>query len=89
VVRQLRVVERFHWLVPCGAPCLGASKEKHDAKWTVPIPGTRRMERLDENIGAAAVELTSDDLQEIESATSQITIHGDRYSESSQRMIDR
>jgi hypothetical protein len=47
------------------------------------------MERLDENIGAAAVELTSDDLQEVESATSQIEVQGARYSESSQRAIER
>jgi aryl-alcohol dehydrogenase-like predicted oxidoreductase len=57
--------------------------------WIVPIPGTTKLHRLEENIGAVAVELTSDDLREIESATSQITVHGARYSESSQRMIDR
>ncbi len=47
--------------------------------WIVPIPGSRKIERLDENIGAAAVELTSDDLGEIEKAMSQITVVGDRY----------
>ena len=47
--------------------------------WIVPIPGSRKLERLDENIGAAAVELTSDDLSEIENAMSQITVVGDRY----------
>ena len=49
--------------------------------WIVPIPGTRKLERLDENIGAVAVELTSDDLREIDSASSKITIQGDRYPE--------
>jgi aryl-alcohol dehydrogenase-like predicted oxidoreductase len=49
--------------------------------WIVPIPGTRRLERLDENIGASAVELTPDDLCQIESAASQITIEGARYPE--------
>src|SRR5512135_3032369 len=49
--------------------------------WIVPIPGSRKLERLDENIGALAVELTSDDLQEIESAISQITVLGERYPE--------
>src|SRR5947209_1850127 len=49
--------------------------------WIVPIPGTRKLERLDENIGAVAVELTSDDLREIDSAASQITVHGARYPE--------
>ena len=49
--------------------------------WIVPIPGTRKRERLDENVGAAAVDLTSDDLREIESAASRITIQGARYPE--------
>jgi aryl-alcohol dehydrogenase-like predicted oxidoreductase len=47
--------------------------------WIVPIPGSRRLERLDENLGAAAVELTSADLEEIELALSAITVVGDRY----------
>ena len=47
--------------------------------WIVPIPGSRKLERLEENIGAAAVELTSDDLSEIEKAMSQIKVVGDRY----------
>ncbi len=47
--------------------------------WIVPIPGTRKLERLDENIGALAVEFTSDDLREIDSAISTMTIQGDRY----------
>jgi hypothetical protein len=47
------------------------------------------LHRLEENLGAVDVELTPDDLREIESTAAQITIHGDRYSESSQRMIDR
>ena len=46
--------------------------------WIVPIPGTRKLARLDENLGAADVELTRDDLHEIERATSQITVQGDR-----------
>src|SRR5947208_8859242 len=49
--------------------------------WIVPIPGTRRLERLDENIGAVAVELTPDDLRDIESAASQISVQGARYPE--------
>jgi len=47
--------------------------------WIVPIPGSRKLERLDENIGALAVELTPDNLREIESAISKITVQGDRY----------
>jgi len=46
--------------------------------WIVPIPGTRRLERLDENLGAAAIELTSGDLEEIDAATSTIEVHGGR-----------
>ena len=49
--------------------------------WIVPIPGTKKLERLDENIGAVNVELTADDLREIDSAASKITIQGARYPE--------
>jgi aryl-alcohol dehydrogenase-like predicted oxidoreductase len=55
--------------------------------WIVPIPGTTKLHRLDENIAAAEIELTPDDLVEIESA--QIEARGERYSEANQRMIDR
>jgi aryl-alcohol dehydrogenase-like predicted oxidoreductase len=54
--------------------------------WIVPIPGTKKLERLGENIGAAAIELTSDDLREIDSAASRITVQGARYLEKLQRM---
>jgi aryl-alcohol dehydrogenase-like predicted oxidoreductase len=57
--------------------------------WIVPIPGTRRPERLDENIGADAVELTPDDLSEIENAASEITVQGARYPEHLERMTGR
>ena len=57
--------------------------------WIVPIPGTTKLHRLEENMGAADIELTPDDLQEIENLSSRITVHGARYSESSQQMIDR
>ena len=57
--------------------------------WIVPIPGTRKLHRLIENVTAAEVKLTPDDLEELESAASQITIHGARYSEHAQKMIDR
>jgi aryl-alcohol dehydrogenase-like predicted oxidoreductase len=49
--------------------------------WIVPIPGTTKLQRLDENIGAVGVELTPEDLREIETAASQITIQGARYPE--------
>ncbi len=57
--------------------------------WIVPIPGTRKLERLKENIGAASIELTPNDLREIEDAASRITVQGARYPESAQRMVDR
>jgi aryl-alcohol dehydrogenase-like predicted oxidoreductase len=54
--------------------------------WIVPIPGTTKLRRLDENIGATAVELTSDDLRDIDSASSKIKVQGERYPEQLQRM---
>ena len=57
--------------------------------WIVPIPGTRKLERMVENIGAAEVELTSADLREIESAFSKITLQGARLSAEHMKLIDR
>ena len=57
--------------------------------WIVPIPGSRKLERLDENIGALAVELKPDDLREIKSAISKITVQGDRYPENLKQMTGR
>jgi aryl-alcohol dehydrogenase-like predicted oxidoreductase len=57
--------------------------------WIVPIPGTRRLERLEENLGAAAVDLTPDDLREIETAAAQITVQGARYPEHLERLTNR
>ena len=47
--------------------------------WVVPIPGTTKLARLEENIGAATIGLTPEELQQIEDAATQITIHGERY----------
>jgi aryl-alcohol dehydrogenase-like predicted oxidoreductase len=57
--------------------------------WIVPIPGTTKLHRLEENIGAAELELTAEDLREIDEAAAQITAQGNRYSEATQQMIDR
>jgi aryl-alcohol dehydrogenase-like predicted oxidoreductase len=57
--------------------------------WIVPIPGTTKLKRLEENIGAAAIELTADDLREIESAASKISVQGERYPEQLKRMTGR
>ena len=54
--------------------------------WIVPIPGTTKLSRLEENIGAAEIQLTADDLREIDNAASKITVHAARYPEELQRM---
>jgi aryl-alcohol dehydrogenase-like predicted oxidoreductase len=57
--------------------------------WIVPIPGTTKLKRLEENIGAAAIELTSDDLREIDRAASKIKVHGARYPEHLEQLVGR
>jgi aryl-alcohol dehydrogenase-like predicted oxidoreductase len=57
--------------------------------WIVPIPGTTKLARLEENVGAASLALTADDLGDIERAASQITVQGARYPEHLERMTDR
>jgi aryl-alcohol dehydrogenase-like predicted oxidoreductase len=57
--------------------------------WIVPIPGTTKLARLEENIGAAAVELTPEDLRQIGGAVSKITVQGARYPENLQKMTGR
>ncbi len=57
--------------------------------WISPIPGTRRLERLEENLGAADLTLTADDVLELDDASARIEVQGNRYNEQMQRMIDR
>src|SRR6202140_382500 len=57
--------------------------------WIVPIPGTTKRHRLEENIGAAAVELTPEDLRQLETATSKIAVQGARYPEELQKLVGR
>jgi aryl-alcohol dehydrogenase-like predicted oxidoreductase len=57
--------------------------------WIVPIPGITKPNRLEENIGAAAIELTSDDLRQIESAAARITVQGARYPEKLEQLTGR
>ena len=57
--------------------------------WIVPIPGTTKRHRLEENLGAAQIQLTADDLREIDRAASQIEVHGARYPERLQQMVGR
>jgi aryl-alcohol dehydrogenase-like predicted oxidoreductase len=56
--------------------------------WIVPIPGTRKLHRLEENLGAAAIELAADDLAELDAAASRIQIEGGRYAEAAERMTN-
>jgi aryl-alcohol dehydrogenase-like predicted oxidoreductase len=57
--------------------------------WIVPIPGTTNLHRLDENLGAVSIELTSDDLREIDKAASKIKVEGARYPEKLEQMTGR
>jgi aryl-alcohol dehydrogenase-like predicted oxidoreductase len=57
--------------------------------WIVPIPGTTKRHRLEENIGAAAIELTPEDLRDIDDAASQVKVHGARYPEQLEQMTGR
>ena len=57
--------------------------------WIVPIPGTTKLHRLEENIGAASIELTPEDLQQIQDAASNVTVQGDRYPEHLEEMTGR
>ena len=57
--------------------------------WIAPIPGTTKLHRLEENIGAASLELTPDDLREIEGAASNVTLQGDRYPERLEALTGR
>jgi aryl-alcohol dehydrogenase-like predicted oxidoreductase len=57
--------------------------------WIVPIPGTARLQRLEENIGAVDVELSPDDLRELDAATAEIPVYGDRYPAALEQMTNR
>ena len=57
--------------------------------WIVPIPGTRRLERLEDNLGAASLELSAGDVREIDDAAAQVAVVGARYPQAMERMIDR
>ena len=57
--------------------------------WIVPIPGTTKLHRLEENIGSVAIEFTADELREIENASSEIKVEGDRYPEHLQKLVNR
>ena len=57
--------------------------------WMVPIPGTTKLHRLEENIGAANVQLSPDDLRQIDNASAKIKVEGERYPENLQKLVNR
>jgi aryl-alcohol dehydrogenase-like predicted oxidoreductase len=57
--------------------------------WIVPIPGTTKLHRLEENLGAVTAELTANDLRELDRLTSQVKVQGARYSEGAQKLVNR
>jgi aryl-alcohol dehydrogenase-like predicted oxidoreductase len=78
VVELLRRIATRHRATPAQVSLAWLLAQR---AWVVPIPGTTRLERLEENLGAIAVKLTADDLREIDVASSRIPIEGDRYPE--------
>jgi aryl-alcohol dehydrogenase-like predicted oxidoreductase len=83
IARQNRAAEEGDTRSDCAGVAAGQKP------WIVPIPGTTKLHRLDENIGAVAVELTPDDLRDIDSAASKITVQGARYPEKLEQMTGR
>jgi len=67
----------------------GLSELLAQKPWIVPIPGTTKLHRLDENIGAVAVNLTPDELRDIDRAVTKITVQGARYPEHLQKLVGR
>jgi aryl-alcohol dehydrogenase-like predicted oxidoreductase len=86
LVDLIRAIAERRSATPAQVALAWLLAQKH---WIVPIPGTTKLERLDENVGAAAVELTADDLGEIERAAEQITVQGDRYPEHLEALTGR
>jgi len=68
---------------------VGRAPERARKPWIVPIPGTTKLHRLEENLGAVDVQLAAGDLEEIDRALAGVHIQGHRYSEGTQRLIDR
>ena len=86
LVELLRAIAAQHQAAPAQIALAWLLARK---PWIVPIPGTRKLERLDENLGALALQLSPADLREIESATQEITVQGNRYPENLERLTGR
>jgi len=86
VVELMKSIATEHQATPAQVALAWLLAQK---AWIVPIPGTRKLSRLDENLGGASLTLSADDLRSITAAAGKLTVHGARYSELSQRMINR
>jgi aryl-alcohol dehydrogenase-like predicted oxidoreductase len=83
------LLERIAWRKKATPAQIALAWVLAQKPWIVPIPGTTKLHRLQENVAAASIELSEEDLLEIERATSEITVEGARYSEGALRMINR
>jgi hypothetical protein len=93
---QNRPRARDGWSFAACRPCVAgqpvtrwALHDDAQKPWVVPIPGTRKLARLEENLAAADLELTATDLNEIDTASAAIAVQGDRYPQAMERLIDR
>ena len=86
VVHQLEMIANGHQATPAQIALAWLLAQK---PWIVPIPGTTKLHRLEENIGGASIQLSASDILEIDQVLAQLAIVGNRYSEASEKMIDR
>jgi aryl-alcohol dehydrogenase-like predicted oxidoreductase len=86
VVHQLEMIAKGHHATPAQIALAWLLAQK---PWIVPIPGTTKLHRLEENLGGASIQLSASDILEIDKVLAQLAIVGNRYSEASEKMIDR
>jgi aryl-alcohol dehydrogenase-like predicted oxidoreductase len=86
LIDLLAKIAKEKWATPAQIALAWLLEQK---PWIVPIPGTTKLNRLEENIGSATIELNTEDIKKIADSLSLITLQGDRYSEQAQKMIDR
>jgi aryl-alcohol dehydrogenase-like predicted oxidoreductase len=86
VVDQIEIISNSHQATPAQIALAWLLAQK---PWIVPIPGTTKLHRLEENLGGATIQLSASDIMEIDQVLAQLIITGNRYSEASEKMIDR
>ena len=86
VVDQLEMIANGHQATPAQIALAWLLAQK---PWIVPIPGTTKLHRLEENLGGATIQLSASDIMEIDQVLAKLSIVGNRYSEASEKMIDR